>query len=161
MFAQTRGLPPGPMQEKARTACLPCHDARIIVQQRLDRRGWTKDIDKMVRWGAPVAAEDREALISYFAQHFGPGEAQAPAPATLPQGTGAAEVRGACLSCHDADLFAREQLDRRGWARTMDRMIRWGAVIRPEDREPILNYLAANYGPPAKAGAPSPRKAQR
>ena len=86
------GLPPGPMQEKARTACLPCHTASIIVQQQLDRRVWTKEMDKMIRWGAPVAPEDREALIDYFARHFGPRE-PAPTEVTLPLGRHSARAR--------------------------------------------------------------------
>ncbi len=70
-------LPPGPMQQKARTACLECHDAGIIVQQRLDRKAWEKVVDKMVRWGAVVEPRDRPALVDYFSSHFGPN---APAP---------------------------------------------------------------------------------
>src|ERR1700674_987006 len=35
--AQSPGLPPGPAQAKVRTACLECHDADIIVQQRLSK----------------------------------------------------------------------------------------------------------------------------
>ena len=66
------GLPPGPMPEKARTACLPCHTASIIVQQQLDRRVWTKEMDKMIRWGATVRATDREAILNYLATHFSP-----------------------------------------------------------------------------------------
>ena len=65
-------LPPGPMQQKARTACLECHDADIIVQQRLDRKAWEKVVDKMVHWGALVEPRDRTALVEYFSAHFGP-----------------------------------------------------------------------------------------
>ncbi len=143
------GLPPAPMQEKARTACLPCHTASIIVQQQLDRRVWAKEVDKMIRWGAPVGAEDREALIDYFAQHFGLRE-PAPTEATLPAGAGADKVRAACLGCHDAGIIVQEQLDRRGWARVLDRMTRWGATVRATDREAILNYLATHFPPPTK-----------
>ena len=35
------------------TACLECHDAAVIVQQRLSKAAWTKEVDKMisgVRW---------------------------------------------------------------------------------------------------------------
>ncbi len=70
--AKEPDLPPGPLQQKARTACLECHDASIIVQQRLDRRTWAKVMEKMVRWGAVVAPADKEALVDYFATHFGP-----------------------------------------------------------------------------------------
>ena len=143
------GLLPGPMQEKARTACLGCHTAQIIVQQQLDRRVWAKEVDKMIRWGAPVAAEDRDALIDYFAQHFGPREAS-PGEASLPPGPGADKVRAACLGCHGAGIIVQQQLNRRGWTRELDKMIRWGAPVSAADREVILNYLATHFSPPAK-----------
>ncbi len=50
----TADLPAGPMQAKATTACLECHEARIILQQRLSKGAWTKEVDKMVKWGAVV-----------------------------------------------------------------------------------------------------------
>jgi len=59
------------MQEKAGNSCLTCHDAHIIVQQRLSKAGWTKEVDKMVKWGASVDAQDREALIDYLSSNFG------------------------------------------------------------------------------------------
>jgi len=71
IWAQVPDLPPGPLQAKARTACLECHDAGIIVQQRLSRAAWTKEVDKMRGWGALVPPEDREAFIDYFAANFG------------------------------------------------------------------------------------------
>ena len=146
--APTSGLPPGPMQEKARVACLGCHTAAIIVQQQLDRRVWTREMDKMIRWGAPVAAEDREALIDYFAQQFSP-RPDAPAETPLPPGTGGDKVRVACLGCHDAGIITQQQLDRRGWASVVDMMARWGAPVRVADREVMLNYLARHFAPPA------------
>jgi hypothetical protein len=63
-------LPPGPMAEKATTACTECHEARIIVQQRLSKAAWSKEVDKMVRWGALVDANDRDALIDYLSTNF-------------------------------------------------------------------------------------------
>jgi hypothetical protein len=63
-------LPPGEMQAKARTACLECHDAHIILQQRLSKGTWTKEVDKMVKWGAVVDPKDREALIEYLSANF-------------------------------------------------------------------------------------------
>lgn len=72
MWAKAPDLPPGPIQAKARTACMECHDAGIIVQQRLSRADWTNEVDKMIRWGATVAPQDRQAFIEYFASNFGP-----------------------------------------------------------------------------------------
>lgn len=64
-------LPPGPMQAKATTACLECHNAQIIQQQRLSKAAWTKEVDKMTKWGALVEPQDRDALIEYLSANFG------------------------------------------------------------------------------------------
>lgn len=77
-------LPPGAVQGKARTACLECHEARIILQQRLSKAAWTKEVDKMVKWGAVVDNSDRDALIDYLSSNFGADQ-----PAYEPQRTAA------------------------------------------------------------------------
>ncbi len=71
----TESLPPGPMQQKATTTCTECHEARIILQQRLSKAAWTKEVDKMTKWGALVEAADRDALIEYFSSNFSPDRA--------------------------------------------------------------------------------------
>jgi hypothetical protein len=68
----TADLPAGPMQAKATTACLECHEARIILQQRLSKAAWTKEVDKMTKWGAVVDPADRDALIDYLSSNFSP-----------------------------------------------------------------------------------------
>jgi hypothetical protein len=80
----TADLPAGPMQAKATTACLECHEARIILQQRLSKAAWTKEVDKMTKWGAVVDPSDRDALIDYLSTNFSPDK-----PAYEPQRTSA------------------------------------------------------------------------
>ncbi len=63
-------LPPGPGREIAERACLACHDATLIAQQRLDRGRWARELDKMIRWGAPVSPQEKEILVDYFFSHF-------------------------------------------------------------------------------------------
>src|SRR5881628_2100862 len=65
-------LPAGTTQGKARTACTTCHDAHIIVQQRLSKAAWGKEVDKMIKWGAIVDPSDRDALVEYFSQNLKP-----------------------------------------------------------------------------------------
>jgi len=72
----TADLPAGPMQAKATTACTECHESRIILQQRLSKAAWTKEVDKMVKWGALVDAGDRDALIDYLSTNFSPDKPQ-------------------------------------------------------------------------------------
>ena len=64
------------MQGKATTACLECHEARIILQQRLSKTAWTKEVDKMIKWGAVVDAADHDVLIDYLSANFGPDQPQ-------------------------------------------------------------------------------------
>jgi hypothetical protein len=71
LWAQSPDLPPGPAQAKVRTACLECHDASIIVQQRLSKPAWTKEVDKMIKWGALVEPQDHDPLIDYLSANFG------------------------------------------------------------------------------------------
>jgi hypothetical protein len=63
-------LPPGAMQATARTACMECHESRIILQQRLSKAAWTKEVDKMIKWGAVVDPKDRDALIDYLSTNL-------------------------------------------------------------------------------------------
>ena len=65
-------LPAGTVQNKARTACTTCHDAHIIVQQRLSKAAWGKEVDKMIKWGAIVNPSDRDPLVEYFSTNFSP-----------------------------------------------------------------------------------------
>jgi hypothetical protein len=81
----TETLPSGTMQAKATTSCLECHEARIILQQRLNKGAWTKEVDKMVKWGAVVDAADRDALIDYLSTNFSPDQPAYEPPRTLPE----------------------------------------------------------------------------
>jgi hypothetical protein len=78
----TEDLPAGAMQAKATTACLECHEARIILQQRLSKGAWTKEVDKMVKWGAVVDANDHDALVDYLSTNFSPDQPTYQAPRT-------------------------------------------------------------------------------
>jgi hypothetical protein len=70
----TEELPAGSMQAKATTSCLECHEARIILQQRLSKAAWTKEVDKMIKWGAVVDATDHDALVDYLSANFTPDQ---------------------------------------------------------------------------------------
>lgn len=49
-----------------KAACLTCHGEDVITQQKLTRGQWDKEIDKMVRWGAPVKPAEREGILRYL-----------------------------------------------------------------------------------------------
>jgi hypothetical protein len=59
-------------QATYKRACLVCHDADIISQQKLSKTGWTNSVNKMIRWGATVTDADKTALIDYLASQHPP-----------------------------------------------------------------------------------------
>lgn len=74
-------LPGSPVREKVETACTECHDSNIIVQQRISKAAWSKELDKMTKWGALVAPTDRDAIIDYLSVNFSPDKP----PAVMPR----------------------------------------------------------------------------
>jgi hypothetical protein len=59
-------------------SCTPCHSLRIVYSQRLTAPAWTKEVDKMIGWGAIVP--DRKALIEYLSTNYSDGK-PVPTPA--------------------------------------------------------------------------------
>ena len=53
-------------------ACYTCHEDDLIQSQRLTRSGWTREVDKMIRWGAVVTDAERDALIEYLTARYPP-----------------------------------------------------------------------------------------
>lgn len=51
-------------------ACLSCHGVDMIEGQRLSTAGWTREVDKMIRWGARVEEADKGALVDYLSQTY-------------------------------------------------------------------------------------------
>jgi len=70
LLAQSPGLPAGPLQAKVLTACTECHDSHIIIQQRLSNKAWMKEVDKMIKWGALVDPNARDAFVEYLSINF-------------------------------------------------------------------------------------------
>ncbi|MBS1876998.1 MAG: molybdopterin-dependent oxidoreductase [Acidobacteria bacterium] len=69
-----------------------------------------------------------------------------PAPAAQPAGPvdvsgQPAGYRSSCLVCHGDDVVTQQRLTRGQWEKEVDKMGRWGARVKPEDREALLDYL--------------------
>ena len=52
--------------------CTICHSSDLITQQQLDYSMWTKVVDKMIKWGAPVSPSEREFVLDYLSGSYGP-----------------------------------------------------------------------------------------
>lgn len=82
-LAQSLELPPSDVKEKVVKTCTACHNSDIIVQQRLSKGTWVKEVDKMTKWGASVDPADRDAIINYLSINFSPEKPVAEFPRTV------------------------------------------------------------------------------
>jgi len=142
--AQQSQLPAGAGLEVLNKRCVSCHESDIISSQKLSLTGWTRSVDKMVRWGALIAPEERKVLEPYLAQHFAPQ----PVASHSSADHGAAVFKRVCLTCHEADIIEQQKLTPTGWTRSVEKMMRWGAAVGDADKQPLVDYLAARFGPP-------------
>ena len=67
--------------------------------------------------------------------------------AILPPGPMKDLADRACLTCHAADVVAQQHLTEKQWAAEVVKMAGWGAPVPERDREALVAYLAANFGP--------------
>jgi hypothetical protein len=70
--AELGELPAGTMKPLADQACLHCHSADMIRQQKLNEKQWTAEVTKMVGWGAAVPEDKKSELVAYLLKNFGP-----------------------------------------------------------------------------------------
>jgi DMSO/TMAO reductase YedYZ molybdopterin-dependent catalytic subunit len=70
--------------------------------------------------------------------------AAVPAAETHPEPAG---YQAACFGCHDDHMMRQQRLTRAQWDREVTKMDTWGAVVKPEQRDGLLDYLSARYKP--------------
>jgi hypothetical protein len=80
LSAQSLDLPAAPIQARLKTACTECHSSAIIQQQRLSQPAWTKEVNKMIKWGAVVDPADVDAFIDYLSNNFSAAKPPDPMP---------------------------------------------------------------------------------
>ena len=68
--AQGDLLPQTPGWDVVVGRCVPCHSLEIAVQQRQGPVGWAEIVDRMIKYGAPIPAEDRQLVLDYLVRHF-------------------------------------------------------------------------------------------
>src|SRR5579864_3324130 len=50
-----------------------------------------------------------------------------------------------CLMCHSEELTSSQRLTSQQWAAEVTKMIGWGAPVPPEQKDPLVEYLASRY----------------
>ena len=136
----------GIVQKMEATCTRACHGPSLIAQQRLNIAGWTREVNKMIGWGAGVADADKDALIAYLANTFNNDRTRPSSSKAMPEGPGMAAFQLSCLGCHDEKPVAVLKTDLAGWTRVLDRMMNWGAYLPEGRKEEIIEYLVKNFG---------------
>ena len=65
----------------------------------------------------------------------------------LPPGAGADVLKSRCVICHEADIITSQRLSLTGWTNSINKMVRWGSQITPEERDVLQPYLAQHFAP--------------
>ncbi|HKS23122.1 MAG TPA: cytochrome c [Thermoanaerobaculia bacterium] len=68
----------------------------------------------------------------------------------LPDGKGKQLVEASCLPCHSPDILVQQRLTEKQWTANVEKMMRWGAAVRDDDKGAIIAYLAGHFGPENK-----------
>lgn len=55
-----------------------------------------------------------------------------------------------CLGCHGDESIQQQRLTRGQWEREVEKMVRWGAQVKPEQKDTLLDFLAKRFGPRAR-----------
>ncbi|HEX3068683.1 MAG TPA: hypothetical protein VHX14_08900 [Thermoanaerobaculia bacterium] len=69
---------------------------------------------------------------------------------SLPAGHGKSLAETSCFRCHSADMLVQQRLTEKQWTAEVDKMIRWGAVVKDRDKPMLLAYLVKHFGPENK-----------
>jgi hypothetical protein len=64
----------------------------------------------------------------------------------LPPGGARQLAQDHCLACHSSDMLQQQRLTATQWRAEVDKMQRWGAEIRDEDKEALALYLVTHFG---------------
>ena len=73
-------------------------------------------------------------------------------PIPLKEASGKAVTENICSGCHSLDYIRINApfMNRQTWTASVNKMVQmFGAPIAPNDAATIIDYLSANYGPPA------------
>jgi hypothetical protein len=64
----------------------------------------------------------------------------------LPPGKMQGKVKSFCTQCHAAANITKQRLSRVAWAKTVDKMIAYGAEVDDGDKPALIDYLSTHFG---------------
>jgi DMSO/TMAO reductase YedYZ molybdopterin-dependent catalytic subunit len=98
-------------------------------------------------WNAPDQIRIEAAAVSSRRPGVTPGAGPGRAPTEASGDGGETVYRAGCRACHADDLVEQQRLTEAGWGRTVDKMIQWGAPVKPEQKPSLVAYLMSRWNP--------------
>jgi len=146
--------PDGPVWEVIRKNCTACHGIDDYAFYALDRAGWAKLIDgKHKPADAPLSEADRNLLLDYLAERFGPSTKPFPRTYIPPEITTFFSdpeafrlMNRACTRCHAIDRVQGARKPADGWRVTLVDMRERGAQVSDQELEQLVEWLGRVWG---------------
>jgi cytochrome c-type biogenesis protein CcmH/NrfF len=85
-------------------------------------------------------------LIFSFAISACTSNTSSPTPSATAQLDGATLVQARCSRCHPLSRVESARHTAAEWKTTVDKMVRRGARLTPEEETIVVDYLASNFG---------------
>ncbi|HEV8396791.1 MAG TPA: molybdopterin-dependent oxidoreductase [Vicinamibacterales bacterium] len=118
-------------------------EVHTLLSRATDERGSTQPL--VPRWNPSGYLWNAPDRIDISVGGAGQSTAATPV-ASHDTAASNATFERACRVCHDEDLSAQQRLTPDGWGREVDKMIRWGARVTPEERESLISFLYSRWG---------------
>jgi sulfite oxidase len=118
----------------------PAEGSYVLMAQASDASGRKQ----------PFAAEWNPSGYLYNVVHqvrvdVGTSAAAAPEWPHDPNPVFPPKAKAACVGCHGQEMITGQKLTRGQWEKEVDKMVRWGAQVKPEDRQGLIDFLANNF----------------
>ncbi len=139
--SQSESMPAGEGSALVSGVCSGCHSVDMVLAQSKSRREWESTVQDMVSRGAQISSEERGAIVSYLAEHYGENSR----PASLSQ-SAKDLFNSKCFQCHADTMWKNLRRDRKEWTGILYRMVGRGALWTEEEINTMAEYLATTRG---------------
>lgn len=146
--------PDGPVWEVIRNHCTDCHGIDDYAFYALDRAGWQELVAGKHQPGeADLAAADRDLLLDWLVERFGPDTKPFPRTYIPPEimtffsdPEAFRLMDRACTKCHGVDRVQGARMATENWRVTLVDMRERGAEVTDQELEQLVEWLARVWG---------------
>ena len=118
----------------------PADGAYVLMAQATDAAGERQPFAEEWNPSGYLYNVVHQVRVDVAASAAPPPEPAAVASPPFPQ-----KAKAMCVNCHGEEMITGQKLTRVQWEREIDKMVRWGAQVKPEDRNELIDFLASHF----------------